>query len=390
MSGNALVDAAQPVCDAARLNSGETEAGRRLARPVVEAFEASGLGRALAPTSIGGVASDLRAVLEAIEAISMADASAGWCCGIGIGCNYLSSLVPETTARQLFDDLRKGGAGPFGPGSLAMPGDGGVHVAGRWKYASNCQQAAVLAAGVVLCDANGPRVGPGGVELGLAFLRADDFTIDENWDLDGLRGTGSHDVLAEMDLDPARVSSLWSAKWPDEPLFRLRTFDVLGPSLAMVPLAIGRRALDVLRVKTIGDADPVPGPRPRLADDPVAQLRVAEAEVRLRSARTLLLDLVEQAMDETMSGDTPSRETSAMIGLACGESLRASRDVVQTVSELLGSAGSRENSPMLRLRRDIAAAGNHVMFSHNVQIGLGRELAGLPTAAFPFLPGIET
>jgi alkylation response protein AidB-like acyl-CoA dehydrogenase len=390
MSGNALMEAAQPLCEAARVHSRETEAGRRLARPVVEAFEASGLGRALAPTSIGGFASDPRAVLETIEAVSMADASAGWCCGIGIGCNYLSSLVPETTASELFDDLRKGGAGPFGPGSLAMPGDEGVHVAGRWKYASNCQQAAVLVAGVVLCDASGPVVGPGGVALGLGFLRADDFTVDENWDLDGLRGTGSHDVLAEIDLDPARISSLWAEKWPDEPLFRLRTFDVLGPTLAMVPLAIGRRALDVLRVKTIGDTEPVPGPRTRLADDPVAHLRVAEAEVRLRSARTLLLDLVEQAIDQATTGNTPSRETSAMIGLACGESLRAGRDVVQIVSELLGSTGARENSPMLGLRRDTAAAGNHIMFSHNVQIGLGRELAGLPTAAFPFLPSIDT
>ena len=42
---------------------------------------------------------------------------------------------------------------------------------------------------------------------------------------------------------------------------------------------------------------------------------------------------------------------------------------------------------MLRLRRDIAAAGTHIMFSHHVQTGLGRELAGLPTSAFPFLPG---
>ena len=92
-------------------------------------------------------------------------------------------------------------------------------------------------------------------------------------------------------------------------------------------------------------------------------------------------------MDAADLGDVPSRETSAMIGLACGESLRAARQVVQTVTELLGSAATRDGSPMLRLRRDIAAAGTHIMFSHHVQIGLGRELAGLPTSAFPFLPG---
>jgi len=104
----------------------------------------------------------------------------------------------------------------------------------------------------------------------------------------------------------------------------------------------------------------------------------------------MLLDLVDRAMDAARSGDGPSRETSAMIGLTCGESLRASREAVHTATELLGSAGVREGSPMLRLRRDIAAAGTHVMFSHTMQVGLGRELAGLPTSAFPFLPGTDS
>jgi alkylation response protein AidB-like acyl-CoA dehydrogenase len=221
-------------------------------------------------------------------------------------------------------------------------------------------------------------------------MTPDEFTVDECWDMDGLRGTGSHDVLADLDIAPDRVSSLWADKWPAEPLYRLRSFDILGPSLAMVPLAIGRAALEILRVKTQADAarDPVPGPRQRLADDAVAQLRVAEAEVGLRAARTLLFDLVDRAMDAAEVGDAPSRETSAMIGLACGASLRAGREAVNAATELLGSAAARDGSPMLRLRRDITAAGTHIMFSHAVQVGLGRELAGVPTSAFPFLPGV--
>jgi alkylation response protein AidB-like acyl-CoA dehydrogenase len=233
-------------------------------------------------------------------------------------------------------------------------------------------------------------IGPGGVELGLAFLTSADFTVVECWDMDGLRATGSHDVLADLDLDADRVASLWTTKWPDAALFRLRTFDVLGPCLSMVPLGIGRAALDVLRAKTVADAagQPIPGPRPRLADDPVAQLRVGQAELGLRSARSMLFDLVGQALDAGAAGDEPSRATSALIGLACGQAMAAGRVAVQTATELLGSAGVRDGSPLVRLRRDLAAAGAHVMFSHNLQIGLGRELAGLPTSAFPFLPGV--
>ena len=126
----------------------------------------------------------------------------------------------------------------------------------------------MLAAGVVLCDDDGPRLGPDGIELGLAFLTADDFIVDECWDMDGLRGTGSHDVLADLDIDADRVSSLWADKWPAESLYRLRTFDVLGPALAMVPLAIGRAALDTLRVKTQADAGRRAERRDRGPDSP--------------------------------------------------------------------------------------------------------------------------
>jgi alkylation response protein AidB-like acyl-CoA dehydrogenase len=269
---------------------------------------------------------------------------------------------------------------------------GAVHLAGRWRYASNCQQAGVIAAGVLIAGPDGrPQSGPHGIEVGLAFLRASDVKIDECWDMDGLRGTGSHDVLAELDIDSDRISSLWNETWPSEALFHMRPFDLLGPGLAIVPLGVGRAALDLLRAKTVADAagPPIPGPRPRLSDDPVAQVKVAEAEVRLHSARALLLQLVEESYERARRGDPSRRDTSALIGLACGESLRAARAVVETVTELMGSASNREHSPMTRIRRDLLAAGAHIMFSHNVQIGLGRELAGVPTAAFPFLPGVD-
>src|SRR5262249_54949682 len=93
---------------------------------VVEAFEASGLGAVLAPPAIGGTGEGMREVLEAIEKVSIADTSARWCCAIGLGSNYLAALVAEATARELFSDLRKGGAGPFTPAASAMPnGRGG-------------------------------------------------------------------------------------------------------------------------------------------------------------------------------------------------------------------------------------------------------------------------
>lgn len=367
-----------------------SEHARRLAPPVVAAFEAGGLARLMAPSALGGGAAHPRVMVEVIEAISAGDASTGWCAGIGIGTNWMACLIPESAARAVYLDLSRGGAGPFAPGAMVCTGGDTISVAGRWPYASNCQQAAVAAVGAVMVDEEGtPRMAEGGgVELGLAFLRADEFAIDETWNTDGLRGTGSHDLTADVTIDAERVSSLWVDKWPDDDLFRLRSFDVLGPGLAAVPLGIGRAALDVLEAKAMADfaGPPARGPRPRLADDPIGQVELGHAQVRLRAARALLLESLDKAMDHAARGDTPPRALTATIGLACHEALGAGKQAVHVAIALAGTAAVREGSALLRLRRDIDTAGSHIMFSPNLASGLARELAGIPTAAFPFLP----
>jgi alkylation response protein AidB-like acyl-CoA dehydrogenase len=367
----------------------ESAARRRLAAPIVEAFEQSGLAALAMPTALGGAAAPPGQAVELLEVLATYDASTAWCAAIGLGTNFMVSAIPEATGRELFRDVRRGGAGPFNPGAPARPDGDRVHVAGRWPYSSNCQQAGVLVAGVVLFDGEAPRVtASGDVELGLAFLSADQFQIHETWDTDGLRATGSHDVTADVHLAPDRISSLWAEKWPTDPIFRLRSFDVLGPCVAAVPLGIGRAALDAVEAKGRSDAEGPsrPGPRPRLSDDPHGQLAVGAAETRLRAARALLLEATHEAWVHGERGDAPPRQVTALIGLACVEALAAAKHAVEVSTTVIGTNAVREGSPMLRLRRDIDAAGSHIMFSPRIAAGLGREMAGIPGAAYPYLP----
>ena len=387
-----ILAAATTIGEVAAEHSAATSAGRRLAKPVVDAVTTAAFGGLMAPTAMGGEAAPPGVVIEAIARISAYDASAGWCASIGIGSNHLAGLVPEATARELFTDLGSGGAGPFAPGGPALPEGELVHVAGRWAYSSNCHQAEVSACGVVIMEDGAPKMGPSGIELGLAFLTSDDYAIEETWNTEGLRGTGSHDLVADVRIAPERISSLWAPKWPVDAIFRLRTFDVLGPVLAAVPLGIGRAALDVVAARAVRDADgpPKPGPKPRFADNPWYQAEMGKAEVRLRAARSLMLDAVHDAFEAGERGDTPPRATTALIGLACGEALAAAKHAVEVAVTLVGTDAVREGSPLLQLRRDVDAAGSHVMFSPMIASGLSRELAGIPTAAFPFLEAPPT
>lgn len=83
-----------------------------------------------------------------IEALSIADGSAGWVASFGMSPVYLASL-PLDTIRQVYangpDVIFAGGIFPPQP---ADPVPGGFKVNGRWKYSSGCMGASLVGVGI--------------------------------------------------------------------------------------------------------------------------------------------------------------------------------------------------------------------------------------------------
>ena len=391
MGTNDALDAARKLAVVAGVHADESEQRRRMAPAIVAAFIDSELPKLAAPTALGGGAAHPTTVLEVIEEISSADASAGWCVAIGLGSNYLAGIIPESSAAEVFGDLRQPAAGPFAPGGRAQVTSTGYRVSGRWPYASGCHDVGVSASGIMAFEGGRPAEfhPDGSPVVRLGFLTADQFIIEDTWHTVGMRGTGSHHITAaDLDLPRERVGTLWDPMWPHDAIYRMRPFDLLGPCLAAVPLAVGRSALDIIEGTARDQAvtPPPPGPRRPLGEDPVAQMQLVEAETRLRSARLLLFDAVNASYEHAEKGDLPPRAVTALIGLACFEAIRAGSAAVDAACALSGSAAIQEGALLDRKRRDIQTAATHVMFSPRIAAGLGRQLAGIHTIAYPFLP----
>ena len=101
---------------AAAACAAESERRHHLDALVVEALVRSGLAGLVAPTALGGSAAHPGHLVDVVEEVSRADGSAGWCVGIGIGSNYLAGIIPKQTAKDVFRDVTRPGAGPFAPG----------------------------------------------------------------------------------------------------------------------------------------------------------------------------------------------------------------------------------------------------------------------------------
>jgi alkylation response protein AidB-like acyl-CoA dehydrogenase len=377
---------ADVVAAVARDNADTTESGHRLAPAVVNALDASGLRSWWLPTALGGDAGDPMTMVEIVIRIAQGDASAGWCAGIGIGANALAAVVEPEAARALFAGA-PGGVGVFSPTGHLVDADGGYSLAGRWPFGSNCQQAQWGAMGFMRFAEGRPVMTDTGPVTGLAFLRRDQFEIDENWDMAGLRGTGSHDITADTTVDEAHVSDLFAPTWSDDALYRLRMFDLLGPSLGVVPLGIGRAALDaaMAHIEATGDL-PQRGPKPPFGLDQLGQASFGLADSKLRMAKTFVLDQLAEAWECAVRGDTPSREVSARIAIGLHEGLTVATEAVNLAVQIIGTAAFREGSVVDRLRRDVQAVACHVLFHPANLAPLGRQAAGMHTVAWPFLP----
>jgi hypothetical protein len=181
--------ALQRLLEEARARRREFARQRRLSGDIVDLLKQAGVFRALVARRFGGDEQSPSDFCRLVERISAADGSTGWIASFGHAAIYLSALPVETLETIYADGPDVIFAGGIFPPKPAWRVEGGFLVNGRWGWASGCTAAAWLGVGI--------KVDDGGAQSGLprlAVVPRKSATIIENWDVNGLGGTGSHDI----------------------------------------------------------------------------------------------------------------------------------------------------------------------------------------------------
>ena len=118
-SATLTLDAARELGPKIRAAADEIEQGRRLPMHLVREMQRAGMFRMAMPRAWGGPELDFLAQMRVIEALSIADASAGWCTMIGVDGGYMTAYIDQTVAREMYPDLDAVTAITFAP-----PGQG--------------------------------------------------------------------------------------------------------------------------------------------------------------------------------------------------------------------------------------------------------------------------
>jgi alkylation response protein AidB-like acyl-CoA dehydrogenase len=338
----------------------------RLAPDVVERLHTEGLFKMWVPEVLGGSELDPLRSLEVIANLSYADASTGWVAmaanlSIGTAGAYLS----DDAVAELFGPGRR----PVIAGQGTRPGfakrvDGGLSLSGSWSFGSGLLHSTHVHSLAIIEETGEPRI---------FVTPIDQAQILGNWDVLGLRGTGSVDYAMEN----VRVDDGWTH-------FAVTTEPRRGGSLYHIgiigfavtchtgwAMGVGRRLLDELRSRVATKSGRAGG-----QIESTAFLQgFAEAEASWRAADALATEAWRDVNDSLAAGDGVSVRQHTTIRLALTHITKTLHDVANFVYLAAGTTSLRDGT-LQRFYRDAHAGTQHVTSAPFVWQNCGRELLG--------------
>lgn len=371
MSG--LVERAHALRPLLESHADASAEARRLVEPAVAALTDAGLLSMCVPTEYGGNATDPVTLIEAIEAVAIADGAAGWCSMIASTTSSMAAFLPPAGAKEIYGDPTTVTGGVFAPNgtgaSVERDGVAGFVVTGRWSWGSGTQHCQWVLGGV-LCDDKTFR---------LCWFPHDDVEFHDTWHTGGMRGSGSLDYSVDDVFVPAGRTMQPGITPPtiDTPLGNFPNFTLLAAGVSAVGLGIARHALDDLN-------DTAQGKKPQyssrtLAQSAYTQIELARAEAQLRSARAFLLDELRGAWATATAGSAVTIEQRTAIRLAATHAATTSAAVADTAFTLAGGTAVYDTSILGRCQRDAHVVTQHIQTAPKLNEKIGQLLLGQDT-----------
>jgi 3-hydroxy-9,10-secoandrosta-1,3,5(10)-triene-9,17-dione monooxygenase len=183
-----MIARAEALLPGLRERSAEAEKNRRLSDETVKEFREAGFPKILQPKRFGGYELGPDTATEVIRTIATACGSSGWVTNLFVIHNWQVSLFPIEAQEEYWaggsDQLCS--TASFAPKSEAEKVDGGWRISGRWKFSSGCD----FASWFIIMK-------PSATVLDWMLVPREDLTIEDDWFVAGLSGTGSKDLILE-------------------------------------------------------------------------------------------------------------------------------------------------------------------------------------------------
>ncbi|MEV7978151.1 hydroxylase [Streptomyces sp. NPDC086519] len=347
----------------------ENESLGRLSDRTVDLLKSAGVIRLLQPKEFGGFGAHPRDFAEAVMAVARHDGAAGWVCGVvGVHPWELAQMDPRLAHEVWDDDPDTWIASPYMPNGIADPVDGGYVLSGRWPFSSGSDHCRWDFLGALVGDGKGGPAGPITV-LHVVLPRSDYEIVDGTWDVVGLSGTGSKDVVVDKAFVPeyrtirqegVQAGAAAEAAGLTDSVYKLPFASMfpLGITAAVIGICEGALALHLSQQK---DRVAVTGIQVR--DDPYVLYAAGEAAAEIAASRVQLVDGISRMYDQIEAGRPVTIEDRATVRR---NQVRCAWRAVSALDEIFARSGGnaiRKGNPIQRYWRDA-----HVGLQHMIHV----------------------
>ncbi len=377
--GEAL-ESARALIPLLRKHAPDNERSTKLVPEVVRALHDCGLWRYLQPKAWGGMELDFVAYFDIPEMLGRGDASTAWVVA-NLGSHHRGlAQWPKGAHEEIWGAdpevlIASGIAYVQGSGRFV---EGGLELSGKWGFSSGVDHSEWEQLACIVKDADGKAV-----DWVMCQVRRPDFTVIDDWQTLGMRGTGSRTVTCDKVFVPGhRVVSMHVANPAHEypglkvntnAMYKVPTAALGGHCIAGCMVGNATNLLEQTTELVKQRSTAYTGAKMR--DFQTVQLRVGAAGAKIDAVRTWLRNDCIEAHNVYRAGGKLDMAEKLRYRRNAAMGMKLVGEAVDSLYEMLGANGIYDSSVMQRLYRDQHAAAGHITFSADAQLGPWAQMA---------------
>lgn len=366
VSYDEAVARARELVPALRERVERAEEARILLPETMSDLHRTGVLRVLQPKRWGGMELDFSACFDVAYELGRGCASTSWTAVNLLIHHWMLALYEDKAQEEVWGQNPDAGiaSGVSPAQGQARAVDGGYIVSGRWNFSSgvNVSDWNMLAAMV--------REGDKVVDARLCVLHDSDYEIVDDWQVLGMRATGSMTVQAKDVFVPShRALSMYDLCGGDSfpgaasnpgPLFRVALSMLSGHVISGAVVGNAQAALE-LTIDSIKQRSAATTGA-RLRDIQAIQMRVGAAAARIDAARQVIRNDLVEGQEIANRNEVPDQERKLRAKRNVSYGVSLCTEAVDMLHALAGANGIYDAYPIQRIFRDAHAGGSHILF----------------------------
>jgi alkylation response protein AidB-like acyl-CoA dehydrogenase len=363
--------------------------------PVSEdALRSTGVIKMLQPRDFGGTEQHPALFMETVIEIAAQSPAAGWVAGV-VGVHPHEVALGDR--RMQTEIWGEGGAeaetwiaSPYAPMGRARPVEGGYVFNGRWPFSSGTDLCQWVTIGGFITEEDGTTITDRRARH-FVLPRSDYEIVADSWQVVGLKGTGSKDLIVRdafvpsyRVIDTEEITEGTAAArvgGRENPLYAMPRNVMFAGAVSAATLGISKGMLNAF-VELVRERD---GRYGKASLDPYQLAALGQAAADIDAGIRHFLSDIDRCYQVCAAGEPTPLSLRAEVRR---NQVRATNRAVQAADDLFKIAGGvslREDLPLERLWRDSQSAIHHVQ---NVQEPI-MQAWGLDFFGHPIPPTVK-